>query len=140
MWIYKEKEFNEEEVPEQAIGFIYIITNIKSNRKYIGRKLLTKAGVKKKINLSEIKRQKKPARTSSNWKNYYGSCEDLTADLKLIGKEYFKREIIQFAYTQATLNYLEAKYQFLYGVLETNDFYNANINCNPYKRNIIGRV
>ena len=37
MWIYKNKIF--EEVPANAYGYVYLITNNLTGRKYIGKKL-----------------------------------------------------------------------------------------------------
>ena len=46
MWTYNNVQIQDTDIPEQAIGFIYIITHTPSSRKYIGRKLLTMAGTK----------------------------------------------------------------------------------------------
>lgn len=37
MWTYNNKPF--EEVPEGIVAFVYLITNIENNKKYIGKKL-----------------------------------------------------------------------------------------------------
>jgi len=37
MWLYESVEFNE--VPDDIIGFVYRITNLKTGREYIGKKL-----------------------------------------------------------------------------------------------------
>ena len=45
MWFYKDKEFSEKDI-ENYFGFVYCITNLKTNRKYIGKKFFTKSGRK----------------------------------------------------------------------------------------------
>lgn len=36
MWYYNKKEFNE--TPEEFQGFVYIITNINTGKKYVGKR------------------------------------------------------------------------------------------------------
>jgi hypothetical protein len=43
-WIYEKEPLTE--IPEGAIGFVYLITNQANGMKYIGKKFLTKAGYK----------------------------------------------------------------------------------------------
>ena len=38
MWIYKGKEFCDDQI-EDHVGFIYIIENLTNHRKYVGKKL-----------------------------------------------------------------------------------------------------
>ena len=37
MWLYKNEPF--EEIPEDAYGYVYLITNNVTGKKYIGKKL-----------------------------------------------------------------------------------------------------
>lgn len=99
-WLINGNLLKEEDIPEKAIGFIYIITNLITDRKYIGRKLLTKAAIK------TVNGKKKKCRKESDWKNYYGSCKELHEDIEKIGKDNFKRELLVFCNTVATLNYI----------------------------------
>jgi len=136
MWNYKEKEITTEDIPSSAIGFIYRITNLIDNRMYIGKKLLTKAGKKKPLMLKDgtlsTKRNTK-TRTESDWKNYFSSCDELKADVKKLGKDNFKREIICFTYSLITHTYLENKYLYVNEVLESDNYYNANISNRLFK-------
>lgn len=129
-WIYKDNEYKDN-LNDEYYGFIYIITNLNNNKKYIGRKTLTQASYKK------IKGKKTLTRKESNWKNYYGSCKELKEDIKKYGVKNFKREIICFCNSQAELNYFEAKYQFINEVLESDKWYNSNIYIRAFKRNIL---
>lgn len=138
-WLYNNKNITEEDIPESSIGFIYIITNLIDGQRYIGRKLLTKAAPKKVVKKKDgtvSKRKAVQPRKESDWVNYFGSCIELKEDVKNLGKENFKREILMFCKTISMLNYQEAKHQFLYGVLESDGFYNGNIMIRAYKKNI----
>ena len=134
MWKYKNKDITEEEIPDKAIGFIYIIECLKNNKKYIGRKLLTKAAYK------QVNGKKKKIRKQSDWLTYYSSCPALLADIELFGKEYFKRTIILFCDSKAVLTYAEEKLQYSLGVLESDMWYNANIRSRVFKKHIYGKV
>ena len=38
MWIYKDKEVSDEDI-QGYVAFVYLITNLQSGKKYIGKKL-----------------------------------------------------------------------------------------------------
>ena len=87
-WIYENKPITE--LPEKCIGFVYIITNLKNNRKYIGKKL---ARFKKSRPPLKGKVNKRRYTVESDWQTYYGSNDELTIDVETLGTENFKREI-----------------------------------------------
>jgi len=94
-WYYKKKEVIE--ISEDYIGFVYLITNVVSGRKYIGKKLAKFAKTTyKTVTLKNGKKKKKKIRgkIESDWKDYYGSSDALTADVESLGKENFTREIL----------------------------------------------
>lgn len=138
-WTYEQKEIQEEDIPEDAIGFIYLITNKTNDMKYIGKKLLTKAGTEKKLLKNGTKKTVK-CRKPSDWKNYYSSCDELKKDVVDLGKENFTREILYFSFTLTTHSYLEDRYLFDNRVLERKDFYNSNIGGKYFKGRIFGLV
>lgn len=115
MWYFKGDPLIE--IPEGALGFVYLITCLQTDRKYVGRKLL------------KFQRRKKKKRTlvESDWRTYWGSCEELKKDIELLGPDQFRRDILLFCYSKNQLNYFEAAYQFAYGVLLSNEWYNKLI-------------
>lgn len=146
-WIYNRKEIKSiDDFPDKCIGFIYIITNLTNGKFYIGKKILknkTKQKIGKK-ELSKITGQgrrplKKTVIKESDWFLYYGSCIELNDDIKKIGKENFKREIIKFVYNKKQLSYWEIYYQMMYKVLEKSDdeCYNLNILGKYFKKDLI---
>ena len=130
-WLYKNKEINEiSDLPNNAFGFVYQTTHLPTNKKYIGKKSLMynlkkKLGKKEKL-LWEGKGRPpvyKRVLKESDWKKYYGSH----SFIKEANEEDLKREILEIAYHKKELTYLECKYQFTLGVLESRSYLNDNI-------------
>lgn len=141
MWIYNNKEVIE--LPDNVVGFVYLITNLASGKKYIGKKLAKFSKTRYKMHTQKNgKRVKKKIRSyvDSDWKTYYGSSEALTKDIELIGNHLFSREILRMCYSKSECSYYEAKEQFYNGVLETADWYNGQISVRCHKNNILGKV
>ncbi len=114
-----------EEIADQYIGFVYIITNLTNNKKYIGKKL---AKFKKTRPPLKGKKRKRKSLVESDWQTYWGSSEHLLADVAELGAENFSREILYFCTTRGELSYREAKEQFDREVLLTDEYYNGIIN------------
>jgi hypothetical protein len=122
-WTYQGEIINE--IPEGYIGFIYLITNLTNNRKYIGKKL---AQFKKSKPPLKGKKNRRKYTVESDWRDYWGSSDRLNEDVKNLGTDKFTREILYFCRSKAELGYLEALEQFDRRVLETDDYYNGIIN------------
>lgn len=134
MWTKNGIEVKAEEIDDKAIGFIYVLTNVENGRKYLGKKLLTKAAYR------IIKGKKKAYRKASDWQEYYSSSPEIKELIKDHGKQLFKREILTFCYSKSELNYFEEKLQYVYGVLESDTWYNSNIRSRIFKKNILGKI
>ena len=86
------------------------------------------AGMAFIVNLPDIGGEKKiREKVDSDWRDYYGSSDALLSDVAALGIDSFKREIIYFCTSKSACSYLEAKLQFQYNVLESDDWYNNNI-------------
>lgn len=136
-WYYQGSPVTEP--PEDAIGFVYLIENLVSGRKYIGKKLLTfsKTSYKVvKLKNGTKKRKKIKGRVESDWKEYYGSSDALLKDIELLGKDKFKREILYYCKSKAETSYIEMREQVLRKVLETDDYYNGIIQVKIHKNHI----
>lgn len=132
-------------IPDNAIGFVYCITNIQTNKAYIGKKKLTfkKTTQKTIVVKSTGVKKKKKIRTEveSDWKEYYGSSDALKADIELLGKDNFKREIIQYCSTLSELSYIEAKIQFVNDCLLYPDrWYNSWISVRVRRDHMIKKA
>ena len=122
MWLYNNKSIKE--LPEDCVGFVYLITNTTTGRMYVGKKL---AKFKRSRPPLKGRKNKRRHTVESDWQDYYGSSDLLTEDVNTLGKEKFKREIIHLCKSKGECNYLEAKEQFARGVLESDDYYNGHI-------------
>ncbi len=129
-----------EELPEDCVGFVYIITNTVSGRKYIGKKLakFSKTTYKTvKLKNGTKKKKKIRGKIESDWKDYYGSSPNLTIDIEKLGKENFTREILHYCTSKAQTSYIEAKEQFERKVLETDEYYNGHIQVRVHGSHIL---
>ena len=131
-WLYKNTTFTSDDI-DNFFGFVYCITNLKSGRKYIGRKYFVQ---KRKPRGGGRRRT-----SESDWKKYYGSSKELNDDRKCLGEDTnFKREILSLQRTQGRVNYEETKQLFLNNVLQeilddgTPAYYNSNILGRYYKK------
>jgi|TARA_B100001094_G_C18148435_1_gene782207 hypothetical protein len=130
-WLCQGTTFTTNDIGDQ-FGFVYRITNLQSGKQYIGRKYFYQ--------------KRKPrgggrrVTSESNWKKYYGSCPELTADIKSIGKEAFKRELLSVHATVGKTNYEETRQLFINNVLTeklsdgTPAYYNSNILGRYYRK------
>lgn len=132
IWTYQQKPL--EEIPEGFIGFVYLITNLKSGQKYIGKKLAQFKKTKPPLKGKKLKRR---TTVESDWRDYWGSSERLQADVNTLGPENFTREILYLCKSKAEMSYLEAREQFERRVLETDDYYNGIINVRVGGSNIL---
>lgn len=131
MWLYNDQEFAENVIGDN-IGFVYIITNLSNNKKYIGKKLFKFSRTKK------VKGKKKKTKVESNWKSYFGSNEELLEDAKVLGEDNFKREILHLCKSKGTANYLEMKEQILHNALESEGYYNQWIAVKVHRSHLKG--
>jgi hypothetical protein len=130
-WEYQGKTITEANIPAKAIGFLYIIQQLSTGRKYIGKKLLTFAKTKT-VNKKKIK-----YRAESDWKDYWSSSPTLLELINEHGHDDFRRIILCFACSRSELNYYEESAQYRLGVLESDKWINSNIRSRIFKKNII---
>ena len=129
-----------ETLPEECIGFVYLITNVTSGRKYIGKKLakFSKTTYKTvKLKNGTKKKKKIRSKVDSDWRDYYGSNLELNVDVLKLGKENFTREILYYCTSKAQCSYIEAREQFTHKVLESKDYYNGQISVRVHGSHIL---
>lgn len=122
MWIYQDNEVLG--VPVGAVGFVYLITRKRDGKKYIGQKTFWSRTTPRP--LKDGKKRRKVTK-ESDWRNYWGSSNDLKADILAEGKDGFRREILSFCYSKTEMNWLEMKEQVLREVLHSDEYYNSFI-------------
>ena len=129
MWLHSGKPIDEESL-EDFVGFVYIITCLESQRKYIGKKLFKFKRTK------TVKGKKKRLSVESDWRKYWGSNKTLLEEVATVGEDKFRREVLRLCRSKGELNYFEAKYQFTMGALESEAYYNEWITLKIHKAHL----
>ena len=133
MWYYRDQVFTDEMIND-AWGFVYLITHLESDRKYIGKKQFYFKKVR------QVKGKKKRFLVDSDWLQYYGSNIELQEDVLQHGSEKFKREILHICKSKGECSYLEAYEQFVRHALLDPNYYNSWISVRvrePHIKNLI---
>ena len=140
-WLYENTEVTE--ILDDYIGFVYLITNNVTGRKYIGKKLskFSKTTYKiVKLKNGKKKRKKIKSKIDSDWQQYTGSNIELNQDIEKLGIENFTREILYYCKSKAECSYVEAREQFTRKVLESDDYYNGHIQVRVHGSHIKGKL
>ena len=124
-WLTYGKE--EEFIPNlDKFGFVYLITNLKNGKGYVG--------CKQYLMYTRLKERE------SNWKTYMGSSKWLLKDIEEVGKEHFKFEIIAEYKNKRSLRYYELYYQMKFNVLSSTfkgtdepAYYNSRVGGKFYR-------
>ena len=131
MWTYNGEEITQS--PEQYQGFVYLITDLTNDKKYIGKKFFWKP---KTLPVTKTRKRRVKTRVESDWRDYYGSSTEVKLLVEKHGVESFKRQILKLCTTKGECSYYEAKYQFEYDVLLRDDFYNEFIGCKIHSKHL----
>ena len=136
MWFIEDKIFDPEEHSYQNYaGFVYVITDLSNQKKYIGKKLFWKIEKKRplkgRVNKRHIKKD-------SDWKDYFGSSETVQMLVEQHGPERFKREIIRLCKTKGEMTYFEMKEQIDKKVLFDDKYYNEFIGGKIHSKHLKG--
>jgi len=130
MWHYKGKVIKDRtDLPLKAIGFVYKIRNLKTDKLYIGKKILLNKRTKPPL---KGYKRKRIQYVESNWLKYTGS----NIHTKIWGVEDCYREIMYICYNRTMMTYYETMLQFKENVLESDKFLNDNILGKFYKTKI----
>ncbi len=131
MWVYNNKEFNE--TPDEFQGFVYIITEKDTGKKYIGKKFFWKPKV---LPVTKTRKRRVRTRVESDWRTYYGSSKEVQTLVEEKGKDNYIREILKLCKTKGECSYYEAKYQFEFDVLLSDEHYNTFIGFKIHSKHI----
>jgi len=140
-WYYNDQEITE--LPEDVVGFVYLITCVTTGKMYVGKKLAKFAKTTYKVvklKNGTKKRKKIKSKINSDWQQYYGSSPNLTEDINQLGTGNFKREILYYCKSKAECSYIEAREQFSRRVLESDDYYNGHIQVRVHGSHIKNKL
>ena len=118
-WLYENTLI--ESLPEDCVGFVYLITNKQSGRQYIGKKLAKFSRTTYrmvKLKNGKKKRKKIRGKIESDWQTYYGSNTELNTEC----------------------SYIEAREQFRHQVLESDLYYNGQISVRVHGSHIKNKL
>ena len=132
MWYYNEKEFTSEMI-EDYIGFVYLITDLSNNKKYVGKKTLQS---KRKLPPLKGKTRRRTKIVESNWQDYFGSSEEVNRLVEEHGRDNFKREILHLCKSKGEMSYLEVKEQIEREVLLDDEYYNGIIQVKIHRSHV----
>lgn len=140
-WYYAGQEITE--LPDDVVGFVYLITCITTGKMYVGKKLAKFAKTTYKVvklKNGTKKRKKIRSKINSDWQQYYGSSPNLTEDINQLGTDNFKREILYYCKSKSECSYIEAREQFSRRVLESDDYYNGHIQVRVHGSHIKNKI
>jgi hypothetical protein len=132
-WTLNGKIIDTEDIADNY-GFVYCITNLSSEKKYIGKKFFTKSKT------YQVKGKKKKSRVSSDWQTYWGSNTELQEEVKLNGEERYTREILHLCKSRSACSYWETFEIFSRHALLSDSYYNSWVTCKIHKAHVLGKI
>ena len=133
-WCYNGQPFRSEDIDDSE-GFVYVIENLTTGMKYIGKKNFWSVRTLPPLKGQKRKRKKK---TESDWKDYYGSSEEVKALVESQGRDNFKREILHLCASKGEMSYYELKEQVENDVLfKPDEYYNAFVGAKIHRKHVL---
>lgn len=134
MWHYNNEVYDpSEDELKQYVGFVYLITEKSTGKKYIGKKLFWST---RRLPPLKGKTRKRVVKKESDWRKYYGSNEELKLLVENEGGDGYHREILRLCVTKGECSYYEAKEQFAHDVLLSDEYYNEFIGCKIHSKHV----
>ena len=131
MWYYDNEQFDT--TPEDYQGFVYLITELDTDKKYIGKKNFWNP---KTLPITNTRKRRVRTRADSDWRSYFSSSSEVQQLVESKGEKNYKREILKLCKTKGEMSYFEAKLQFEHDVLLRNDYYNEFIGCKIHSKHL----
>lgn len=131
MWLYENQPFTE--TPDDYQGFVYMIREKDTDKKYIGKKFFWKP---KTLPVTKTRKRRVRTRVESDWRDYWGSSKEVQQLVEQKGAGNYERVILKLCHTKGECSYYEAKLQFEYDVLLRDDFYNEFIGCKIHSKHL----
>lgn len=140
LWQWKGQPVQDSDIPDDAVGFCYLIIHRPTRKIYVGKKHLSavrRSRISKREKVAtKTRKTYKVTRKDSGWRNYWSSCDELKVDVQKYGMIEFARVIYAWAHSKKHLTYLELKTMFQFDIME-KDSYNGNLMGTIYKRDLV---
>lgn len=121
------------EMPAGYEGFVYRIT-MPDGRYYIGQKKISFKRTK------IVKGKKIRSTVESDWRDYFGSSEEVKQLVLTLGPGEFEREILYFCQTKSAMNYIEAALILSTGSLLSDKFANKWVSMRINAGTVRGKI
>lgn len=131
-WLLNGKPFTSDEIGDN-IGFVYIITDLSTNKKYIGKKLFVS---RRRLPPLKGKTRKRTKVVESDWKVYYGSSDEVKNLVEENGIDNYKREIIHLCKKKGELGYLELYEQIVRHALLDDEYHNGIVQAKIHRSHV----
>lgn len=136
MWFYNGKEFNPAEHDiESLAGFVYLVTDLNNGKKYVGKKNLWST---RRLPPLKGQKRRRVKKSESDWRDYFGSNEEVKLLVENEGRDRFKREILRLCATKGEMTYFEMKEQIDREVLFRDDYYNEFVGGKIHSKHLKG--
>lgn len=112
-------------------GYIYIITNKKTGKTYVGKKFFFSKRTRPPL---KGRKNKRHYLVPSDWKTYWGSSKELLRDIEIYGKSNFERRVLKLCKDKWDCAYYELIEQLEREVLFREDSYNGIVQVRLRKR------
>ena len=123
--------------PYNFLGFVYLITDHTTGRKYVGKKMMFRGksftGCKSKVSDRQSPKWRCKCWSDSGWRTYTGSSNKLNQHMKENPDNNYTFEILYQCRSKASLAYVEAREMWKRDVLNAKlengewEFFNENI-------------
>ena len=132
MWYYNDEVF--EETPEQYQGFVYMITELDTGKKYIGKKFFWRPKILPK---TKTRKRRVRSRVESDWRKYYGSSTEVQMLVEKKGVDNYRRDILKLCETKGECSYYELREQLVRDVLlKPDEYYNAFVGGKIHRNHV----
>jgi len=132
IWTLNDVEFTSEMI-ESYVGFIYCITDLRNNKKYLGKKLFVST---RRLAPLKGKTRKRVVKKESDWKDYFGSSEEVKLLVEELGRDNFKREILHLCNAKGEMGYLELYEQMKRHALLSDEYYNGIVQAKIHRTHV----
>jgi hypothetical protein len=120
-WLFNGQPFTSEDLQKTDFeGFVYLIIEKATGKKYIGKKSF--------YSTRKVKGKARRQTSESDWESYFSSSDEIKRLVRLYGHDAFERHIISLHLTFGDAGFNEVRLQFVYNVLEDENFFNDAIN------------
>jgi len=132
MWYYNGKEFTSEMIGDY-VGFVYVITDLSNDKKYVGKKLFKS---KRRLPPLKGKTRKRTVVKESDWQDYFGSSDLVKTLVEEHGRDNFHREILHLCMSKGELSYMETYEILIRHAIIKDEYYNAFVGCKIHKNHV----